>query len=56
MDDGDDFLWYQRRAILLLCVSIFGYGLVEEPKLLWMTPLLAFVGLFAVSRILSERQ
>jgi hypothetical protein len=57
MDRGEDeFLWWQRRAILALCAFVLLYGLFIKPILLLTLPLLLFASLVAVSRILRDQK
>jgi hypothetical protein len=51
----DEFLWWQRRGIIALCLGVFVYGLLEKPILLVMTPLLVFAGLVACSGIWRDQ-
>ena len=52
----DEFLWWQRRGLIALALGVFIYGMVEKPILLLMAPLLLFVIVFAVGRILRDNK
>ncbi len=56
MSGEDGFLWWQRRAMLLVCAGILAYGIVEEPKFLIMLPIMLLASVVALGGIARDRR
>lgn len=56
MNTEDEFLWWQRRAMLLACVGVLAYGIIEEPKFLIMLPILLLAAAVALGGIARDRR